>query len=317
MVATHGHCVDGFASAVVFSRLAATALPSLQRFDYRACAYGPGQQQPGTEMLTGDENAILDFRFYSHANLTWYFDHHRTAFVSEDDRRQYEKRVHSGRYHFDTSSPSCARLIARVARKSFGLDLEDLEPLVRFADHVDSAAFSSPTEALDRSTPLARLTAVVERHGDDTFLHTWVPRFLSEPLSQIAEHPDIWELFGQLRAEHDDYVQHVRDRAVLKDNVVYADLTDRIHEILGKFVTYLLFPDSTYSVVLGCIPGGTKIAVGHNPWSGKPRRHDIGELCRQLGGGGHPFVGGVAFRLDEVDTAREVATGIARRLEEP
>ena len=85
VVATHGHCFDGLASAAVFTRL----LRSVERpteFVYRACGYGIGQAHPSPKMLTGDQNAILDFRFAPEAAVTWYFDHHRTAFADAEAR---------------------------------------------------------------------------------------------------------------------------------------------------------------------------------------------------------------------------------------
>jgi nanoRNase/pAp phosphatase (c-di-AMP/oligoRNAs hydrolase) len=51
-------------------------------------------------------------------------------------------------------------------------------------------------------------------------------------------------------------------------------------------------------------PASIKITVGVNPWTTKPRRHDIGELCARYGGGGHAVVGGVTLHGDELPRAR-------------
>src|SRR5689334_3401050 len=85
VVATHGHCFDGLASAVVFTRMRRTEVPSAE-FVYRGCGYGEAQNVPSDKMLSGDENAILDYRFFQSERLTWFFDHHRTAFLSPEDR---------------------------------------------------------------------------------------------------------------------------------------------------------------------------------------------------------------------------------------
>ena len=52
---------------------------------YRACGYGGGQARADENMLCGDENAILDYRFTPTPKVTWFFDHHRTAFPCRDD----------------------------------------------------------------------------------------------------------------------------------------------------------------------------------------------------------------------------------------
>ena len=50
-----------------------------------------------------------------------------------------------------------------------------------------------------------------------------------------------------------------------------------------------------------------KLSIGHNPWSGVPRTHDISAICKRYGGGGHPAVGACSFPLDAADRARELA----------
>jgi nanoRNase/pAp phosphatase (c-di-AMP/oligoRNAs hydrolase) len=57
-----------------------------------------------------------------------------------------------------------------------------------------------------------------------------------------------------------------------------------------------------------------KITVGVNPWTTKPRRHDIGELCARHGGGGHAVVGGVTLRGDELARARETVAALVKEL---
>src|SRR5580704_6817644 len=94
VVATHGHCFDGVCSAVMFTRLVrhlheGRALD----FRYHACGYGPGQNGVDPKLLVGDVNAILDFRFSIAPSLTWYFDHHVSAFPCEGDRAAYELRA--------------------------------------------------------------------------------------------------------------------------------------------------------------------------------------------------------------------------------
>jgi hypothetical protein len=97
--------------------------------------------------------------------------------------------------------------------------------------------------------------------------------------------------------------------------VVFVDLTETVLDTVGKFVTYALFPDSVYSVIVGLLKSGPKISVGYNPWSGRPLDTDISAICARYGGGGHPVVGGIAFGQHEVERARVVAQQIATELE--
>jgi hypothetical protein len=157
VVAAHGHCFDGLVSAVVFSRLMKELGARDATFQYRTCGYGAGQARAEEKLFTGDENAILDYRFCASEKLSWYFDHHRTAFGSDADRDVFEARQRSGQFVFDPSYSSCTKLIADVGNERFGIDMPELGELVKWADLVDSARFASPEDAVSRTSPIMQL----------------------------------------------------------------------------------------------------------------------------------------------------------------
>ncbi|MGC4089661.1 MAG: hypothetical protein QM756_17590 [Polyangiaceae bacterium] len=315
VVATHGHCFDGLASAALFTRFQRElGAGAATEFEYRACGYSPGQPHADESMLNGAENAILDYRFSAAPRLTWYFDHHRTAFESPADRASFDARNAPDRFFHDAAYSSCTKLVADVARERFGIDLSDLSDLVGWADRVDSARFESAEQAVSRSNPVMRLVSVVEHYGDDAFFKRVVPQLLSEPLEELARSGEVEKRFRPLGKKHERFVQRVRDKGERRGRVVFVDLTESVLDTVGKFVTYALFPDSVYSVIVGLLKSGPKISVGYNPWSGRPRDADISAICARYGGGGHPVVGGIAFRANEVERARVVANQIANEL---
>lgn len=311
--ATHGHCFDGLASAVVFTKLAESLNPTLE-FSYFACGYGASQRRADAGILTGEENAILDYRFAPAKELTWYFDHHATAFANEGDRAVFEARRGSGRYFFDPEYSSCTKLIADVAKEHYGLGLGRLEELVEWADIIDAARFASAEQAIDRTKPVMQLATVVEHYGDDRFLRQVIPELLKKPLDEVASSALVQERHAPLGKRHERFVERVRSKCQERGRVVLCDLTDSVSEVIGKFVTYALYPDSEYSVIVGLLKNGIKVSVGFNPWSGKKRDADISAICARYGGGGHPFVGGISFERSELDRARRVAEQIANEL---
>ena len=314
VVATHGHCFDGLASAALFTRLMEKTREERVEFSYRACGYGNGQTRPDERLLAGDENAILDYRYHPSERLTWYFDHHRTAFASEEDRLHFEARRGTGRFFYDAQATSCTKLIERIARERFGIEELGLQELVSWADRIDSARFQSAAEAVDRSNPVMRLVSVVEHYGDDGFLTDLVPKVLSRPLADIAGSPEVAARYRPLGKKYERFVDRVKKSSLRQGRVVFVDLTEEVLDSVGKFVTYALFPDSVYSVIIGLLKHGPKISVGYNPWSGRPLDTDISSICARYGGGGHPVVGGIAFSNAEIDHARTVAREIAAEL---
>jgi hypothetical protein len=314
VVATHGHCFDGLSSAVVFSRLMTELGAPGPTFEYRTCGYGNGQARAEEALLSGDENAILDYRFCPSPKLSWYFDHHRTAFASPADRGVFEDRAGSGQFFFDAAYTSCTKLIADVGRDRFGVELADLNDLVRWADMVDSARFASPADAVSRSSPVMQLVSVVEHYGDDAFFKDLVPELLRRPLDEVARSKAVTNRYKPLGKKHERFVERVKQKSELRGRVVFVDLTESVLESVGKFVTYALFPESVYSVVIGLLKNGPKISVGYNPWSGRPLDTDISAICARYGGGGHPVVGGISFPNAALDEARRVARSIASEL---
>jgi hypothetical protein len=314
VVATHGHCFDGLASAALFTRLQGE-LGVRGSFEYRACGYGNGQTRADHALLSGDQNAILDYRFSPADNLTWFFDHHRTAFQSDDDRGVFHTRLSSGRYFYDAAYSSCTKLVADVGRASFGLSDPSLDELVAWADVIDSARFESADHAIRRDEPIMRMVSVVEHYGDDGFLARIVPELLKRPLLEVARSTAIEDRYRPLGEKHERFIERVRARSERRGRVIFVDLTESVLDSVGKFVTYALYPDSVYSVVIGLLKSGTKISVGYNPWSGHPLDVDISAICARYGGGGHPVVGGISFDHTQLEHARGVARSIAAELD--
>jgi hypothetical protein len=289
-------------------------------FTYHGAGYGPGQNGVDPKILAGDVNAILDFRFSALKELTWYFDHHVSAFVTPEERAYFERRAADSeehgerRFFHDGAYSSATKLIADVGRDRFGLDPAPSAELVRWADMIDSAAFPSAQMAVQRQEPELRLMTVVEHLGDDAFLGKMVPRLLTAPLADVARSADVAQAYEPLGRAHESFIKLVEQRARTMGTVVVVDLTDQIIEVAGKFVTYALYPESAYSVLLSRSKSKCKISIGYNPWSPVPRKHNIASICERYGGGGHPVVGAVSLPADKVDGAKSLALSIAKEL---
>jgi hypothetical protein len=321
VVATHGHCFDGLCSAAMFTRLYRhLSGGDGATFSYHAAGYGPGQNGVESAVLQGDVNAILDFRFSPLPQLTWYFDHHVSAFVSPADRAAYERfaaeteAAGQRRMFHDGAYSSATKLIADVGRDVFGLDPAPTAELVQWADMIDSAAFPSARMAVERREPELQLMTVVEHHADGAFLAKMVPRLLSEPLGEVARSREVAEAYEPLGRAHEAFVHLVEARAEVLGDVVLVDLSDQLIDVAGKFVTYARYPESAYSVMLSRSKSKCKISIGYNPWSSIPRRHNIAAICERFGGGGHPVVGAISLEAERVAEARALSRSIAGEL---
>jgi hypothetical protein len=315
VVASHGHCFDGLASAALFTNLLRELGEAKDDFVYRAVGYSPDSKQHVERIFTGKVNALLDYRFSPSPSLSWYFDHHRTAFSTPADEDVFAARRGEGRFYYDAACSSCSKLIYQTSKEHFGVSQATLQELMKWADVIDSASFPDPEAAIDNQNPILRLANVVEHHGDDKFYGELVPQLLTRPVLEVAQSKVVTDLYEPLAGRREVFLRLVKQHARTLGHVVFVDLTVTPLQTLAKFVTYALFPQSQYSVIIGRLGNAIKISVGHNPWSGKALQHDIGAMCARHGGGGHAMVGGIAFHLAELDRALSVATEIARELD--
>ncbi|MGH7286001.1 MAG: hypothetical protein ACRELY_31155 [Polyangiaceae bacterium] len=316
VVATHGHCFDGMCSAAMFTRLLSEALPAAYAFRYRASGYGPGQNGVAESALSGDVNAILDFRFTTTSKLDWYFDHHQSAFVTKEDRESYEKGASQAPRHMfhDAAYSSCTKLIADIGASAFHVDFSAQKALIDWADMIDAARFPNAEMAVARKEPVLQLMTVVEHRGDDAFLQAMVPRLLRESIDEIARSEDVQTLYAPLREQHEAFVKLVTDHAKDDGQVVTVDLSEVLLDVAGKFVTYALYPDSAYSVLLTRSKSKCKISIGYNPWCKTPRTHNIAAICERYGGGGHPVVGAISTTADELERAKKIVADVSAEL---
>src|SRR5258708_38653331 len=69
----------------------------------------------------GEENAIVDFKYSSSPKITWWFDHHESAFLSPSDAEHFEQDQ-SNRKFYDPDFKSCTSFTAMIAQQRFGFD---------------------------------------------------------------------------------------------------------------------------------------------------------------------------------------------------
>ncbi len=322
LVATHGHCFDGMASAALFVHLLrALRGKSAPELRYKSFGYGPGLRMIPEAWLDGDENAILDFRYTPSDRVNWYFDHHVTAFGSDAERDAAiagalpaDDPADGRRVFFDPTYSSCTKLIADVARTTFGVDVSSLDELTRWADVIDAARFDSAEAAVDRTEPVLQLAGVIEHHGDTAFLANIMPTLLEQGLHDFARGARVRKLWRPIAAANDAFRVRVAEKAVRMGRAVLVDLCDAQADVGVKFVTYALYPEAVYSVMLVRGRQHYKLSIGYNPWCGSQRDRDISSICQRYGGGGHPTVGAATFPLSALDRAQEAANAVAREL---
>jgi hypothetical protein len=308
----HDHCFDGAASAAFVTRFLQTKFYPGAKFCYTGLAHKADQLfEDG--LFDGDANAIVDFKYSTHPNLTWWFDHHQSAFLSPEDAEHF-RHDRSGRKLFDPSYRSCTKFISTVARERYGFEAPDLEELVTWADVVDGALYESAEAAVEMNAPAMKLTLVIEGSKGSTLVQQIIGAMQHQSLAQIIENPEIQACYAKLYEKHLRTIDVIRNAGSCDQGVIYFDLVEFGVDGYNKFIPYYLFPDSAYTVSVSTSSFRTKVSVGSNPWVREPLKHNLATICERYGGGGHPKVGAISFPTGAVQEARRAAAEIREEL---
>ncbi len=272
-------------------------------------------------MFTGDENAIVDFKYSPSPKVTWWFDHHQSAFLTAEDQKSFEAGQADGsermRKFFNPNYVSCTSLIADIAQVNFGFDTAPLLELIKWADIVDGARYESAKAAVEMAEPAMKLTMVIESAADNDLVPRLIPLLTEMSLQQVLDQDFVQALLGPLMERHRAMVELIRSRATVDRGVITFDISDHPTEGYNKFIPYYLHPEGTYNVGLSKSSFRTKVSVGTNPWTsrGPSELVNLAEICERYGGGGHARVGAISFPPDREDEARKAVGEIVKELQ--
>lgn len=308
----HDKCFDGAASAAVFTAFYRARRDPEAAFDYQGLVHKATGLFDGVE-FSGDENAIVDFKYNPDPRVTWWFDHHQSAFLQPSDAEHF-RRDRSGQKFYDPQFRSCTAFLAQIVRDRFGFDVSGLAELIHWADVVDGALFASAEEAVALRAPALRLTLAIEGSRDPAMVRQLIPDFLRFSLADLVRQPYVQAELEPLLARHETIKQVLRQRSECRDGVIFFDLTDGDFEGYNKFTPYFWHPQGVYSIGVSRAPHRVKVSVGSNPWRTLPHMANLADICERYGGGGHPRVGAISFAPEDAATARRVAREVAEEL---
>ncbi len=315
----HDRCFDGACSASLFTRFHRECIGAVADYEYHGLVHRAGALFQ-EEDFSGDENAIVDFKYSTSPRITWWFDHHLSAFLTPEDHAQYERGLADGSYSdrrfYDPNYTSCTSFIAHIAQKKFGFDAGPVAELIHWADIVDGALYESAESAVEMAAPAMKLTLIIEANQDPEFIPKLIPLLTSESLDEVLREPFVASLLPPLLEHHRAAIELIRERSEETAGTIFFDIADRQLEGYNKFIPYYLHPQATYSIGLSRSSFRTKVSVGSNPWTKADPAHlvNLAAICERYGGGGHARVGAISFPPDQLERAREAAAEIVAEL---
>ncbi len=308
----HDRCFDGACAAALFSRFYRERIRSDVHFIFSGLLHRAGALFNEKD-FDGDENVIVDFKYSSSPKITWWFDHHESAFLSPTDAAHFEQDQ-SNRKFYDPSFKSCTRFLGMIAEERFGFKPAPVADMIRWADIVDGALYPDARTAVEMKEPAMKLTMVIESSQDSSFGPRLIPLLATESLAQVLEAPFVAPLLPPLLDRHQRSIEILKERTESKDGTLFFDVTDQDLEGYNKFVPYYLHPESVYSVGLSKSSFRVKVSVGSNPWAPSEPVVNLAKICERYGGGGHARVGAISFDVTQHEAAQKAAHEIVHEL---
>ena len=316
----HDKCFDGACSASLFTRFHRECVAAGASYEYHGLVHRAGALFDESE-FTGDENAIVDFKYSASPKITWWFDHHLSAFLTPAGPPEFSATASRTRPAATANSsipitPPAPAFWRTSPPTRFGFDTAPVAELIHWANIVDGAKYESPESAVEMAAPAMKLTLIIESTQDPDFIPRLIPLLTEMPLAEVLSQPFVADLLPPLLERHQQAIELIRSRAEERDGTIFFDITDHPLEGFNKFIPYYLHPQATYSIGLSKSSFRTKVSVGSNPWTkaDPAKMVNLARVCERYGGGGHARVGAISFPPDQADQARVAAAEIVAEL---
>ena len=232
------------------------------------------------------------------------FDHHESELARNDIdtiKDQYICKV--------------AKSAARVVYEYYGGadNIKSVSPeMMEAVDKGDSADFTideilNPTGwvlmdfLMDARTGLGRFQNF--RISNYDLMMELIDYCVNHSIDEVLELPDVKERVDLYFEQQELFKQQLKDTVVIHDKVAVIDLRPLETIYAGnRFMVYAMWPEIEMSVHVawGFKKQNTAVMIGKSIIN-KAGTMDIGELCLEYGGGGHPNAGTCQLDNDKVD----------------
>src|SRR5205814_1797085 len=219
----HGHCFDGVASAATFTRFYLERIHPNTEVSYGGLLHRPGNLLFDRDMFDCDENSIVDFKYSPFEKLTWWFDHHQSAFLTPEDEAHF-RADNSGKKFLDPTRKSCTEFIADVAQAKFGFDAEPITDLIHWAHIIDGALYDSPAQCVELKEPALQLMQVIEGTPEEPFIEQIIRELTHKSLTEVATSEEVQRRFQPILKQHLETVDAIKRKATCDHDVVQFDL---------------------------------------------------------------------------------------------
>jgi hypothetical protein len=249
--------------------------------------------------------------FIYHPRAEFWADHHVTTFLSAAAKQNYDGRRHDPNIFYDELSGSCSKLLWRQLKERFDHRNPAYADTVEWADKIDSARYSSVTEAVLGDAPALQIRASLGVDPTPEFLETLIRELRGRPLEDVARLPEVESRASRVRAQVQEGLARLKNNIRIDGSGIVAFDVDNTGVAINRYAPYLFFPEARYSAGILRSNVGAKITAMRNPWRDFPSVK-LGRIFERFGGGGHERVAAllVPDAQDAAATLRKIIDNI-------
>lgn len=290
---------DGLSSAAIFSKF----LYLEKGLEFTEIQFEPvdyNLRNDWIEMELQSPNAILDFMY--HPKADWWFDHHESTFLNlEALSKPYKK---SAKQFWSTKFDSCPSLILthfyNYFRKSAIKLRKEYKELAHWTDVIDGANYTSPKEIFSYSSLYINIDKTLSYSTESNYLEFLIKNLYHNDIDSIKKNRLFSKFVKKSKNDFKKSVEIVENIISIKNKVAFYDQTS-FDIPFQRYLTYYLYPDVLYRIVVYQKSEKFSISLNFNNWADFNNEIHIGDFCRKLGGGGRKNVG--AILEDDYDIA--------------
>jgi hypothetical protein len=302
----HSPCFDGIASSVLTLDFLETSqgwtIEELIAVNY----------DNRTDWLSSKRRkpfAVVDFLY--HPDADFWADHHQTTFLNQSLKRHFEEN--DGPYRvYNPRSGSCAKLLWRVLAQRFNYQNGRYRELVKWADKIDAARYSSVDEAISGQYPALNVQRTLVINRDPNYPAWLVTQLRTHSLEEIGNRPDVVEKSNEAKALIEAGLDRF-SRTVHLDGAIALFDVDSSDVLINRYSPYRFFPDARYSLGIVRGPDSIKITAMRNPWREFPSVY-LGKVFERFGGGGHRRVGSLLLRGSDAAEPERIIKQLLREI---
>jgi len=261
--------------------------------------------------------AIVDFLYHPHADF--WADHHQTSMLTTKAEVDFQRRKGKACLLFDDGAPSCAGLLYRRLKR-FLAHKPHFREMVRWAEKIDSASYSSVEEAILGDAPALRINRSLlleEEENGPGYAYFLMQQMRAHGLSHVAGLREVIQRERKARRTLERGLKKAQQAAQMKPGqVVVMDIKKNRNQMVSRYAPYYAQPKARYSIGIVRSPDSIGITAMRNPW--RPFKSvALGRVFEKFGGGGHRRVGAVRLAPEESGRVKDVVESLLSKMRQP